>query len=654
MNNKISRKIISCILAVIMLFSVTSTAFAAESSNYKNPVIVINGIDNNPLYANPGTAGSQQVFPPETSSLLGVISQKLNIMPDSLGLAFDLYINAIVALASDEYDEVMNYFVGSQLFKVFQAIQLNPDGTSMSENLGPVTYDRSLAFYGMDNNGETTEPITETIAGNLGAGMCSRLGADNVYVYTYDWRIDPIENAKGLDEFIQNVKAQSRRSQVSILSEGYGSTVATTYLAECYENATADVDNFVTINSAFEGTSLIGDLFTGRLMRQYSGVQDASSAFIRFTNDISDNPATQFSTWLVNYILNKNWEIQDLMGHTITMVGHVRKPLYDKYLRDMLKSFMGLWAMVPVEYFDEAMDFMFINDVGTGEDYNSELQEKLQTFKNYQSSAATILNKAKSEGINISVVSSWDLQLVPIGDNKASEDELFGLSAQSDGLIDTYYSSFGGYTIPLNDVGAAAQNREQRNKEGECANHNHLNAVYDTLTPEHSAAAIAHYIDASTCALPDNTWFIRDMKHGSFDKSSESAMDFIIWLVTAEKTTSVFSNVKYGQFLTYNRYVKPGVLYNHVQWIDPEPTNYLLGDVNLDGKITAADARLALRISARLEPYPDVKSVVFKNADVNGDGVITAADARIILRVSAGLNSFSDFSHTSDVDDTKK
>ena len=624
MKHKISRKVLSCILAVVMIFGITATAFAADSE-YKNPIVVVNGIANNPLYANPNTVGATQVFPPDNTT--------------SIALTTEMYVSGIVALASDNYDQIMNYFVGSQLYEKFLAIQLNPDGTSKSENLGPIVYDYSLSYYTTD-----TEQF-DVIAGSIGKGMCEKVGYDNVYVYTYDWRLDPIENAKGLDEFIQNVKAQSRRDQVSIISEGYGSTVATTYLAECYENATADVDNFVTVNSAFEGSSVIGDLFTGRLIRQYNELQAATSAFIRYTNDISDNPATWFATWLTNYILNKNWETQDLIAHTITMMGHVRDNLYDKYLRDLLKNFVGLWAMVPVEYYDEAMDFMFINDLTTDEDYNSEFQENLQAFKNYQSSAAEILNRAKSEGINISVISCWNIQIVPIGDNKASEDELFGLSAQSDGLIDTYYSSFGAYTIPLNDVGAAIQNRNQRNKDGECANHYHLSAEYDMLNPEMSLGGICHYIDASTCALPDNTWFIRNMKYGTFDAAS-NAFDLLVYLVTAEKTTSVFSNVKYTQFLNYNRYVKPG--YMSIPEYNIVPGNYKLGDVNLDGKVTAADARLVLRMAAHLEPYPEADSVVFKNADVNGNGRITAVDARIILRVVAALATFDDYMGTDD------
>lgn len=59
-----------------------------------------------------------------------------------------------------------------------------------------------------------------------------------------------------------------------------------------------------------------------------------------------------------------------------------------------------------------------------------------------------------------------------------------------------------------------------------------------------------------------------------------------------------------------------------------------LGDVDLNGKITASDARLALRYSAKLEKLTQEQ---LRNADVNKDKKVTSSDARIILRVSAGL-----------------
>ena len=57
-------------------------------------------------------------------------------------------------------------------------------------------------------------------------------------------------------------------------------------------------------------------------------------------------------------------------------------------------------------------------------------------------------------------------------------------------------------------------------------------------------------------------------------------------------------------------------------------------DVDGNGKTTAADARLALRGSAKLE---NIEGVYATASDVDGNGKITAADARKILRVSAGL-----------------
>ena len=46
---------------------------------------------------------------------------------------------------------------------------------------------------------------------------------------------------------------------------------------------------------------------------------------------------------------------------------------------------------------------------------------------------------------------------------------------------------------------------------------------------------------------------------------------------------------------------------------------------------------------------PAKDSVVFSNSDVNNDGAITAADARIILRVTAAISTFEDFKNTSDL-----
>ena len=64
------------------------------------------------------------------------------------------------------------------------------------------------------------------------------------------------------------------------------------------------------------------------------------------------------------------------------------------------------------------------------------------------------------------------------------------------------------------------------------------------------------------------------------------------------------------------------------------PRLFAMGDVDFDGEITAADARMALRASVGLET---LSAAALVSADVEKDGEITAGDARLLLRASVGL-----------------
>lgn len=60
----------------------------------------------------------------------------------------------------------------------------------------------------------------------------------------------------------------------------------------------------------------------------------------------------------------------------------------------------------------------------------------------------------------------------------------------------------------------------------------------------------------------------------------------------------------------------------------------ITGDMNGDGRLTAADAREILRIS--VSDKRNSKELI-KKADMNGDGIVGADDARAVLRLSIGL-----------------
>ena len=64
-------------------------------------------------------------------------------------------------------------------------------------------------------------------------------------------------------------------------------------------------------------------------------------------------------------------------------------------------------------------------------------------------------------------------------------------------------------------------------------------------------------------------------------------------------------------------------------WVAYKPQ----GDIDFDGAVTAADARLAMRAAVDKEKLTQAQKLA---GDMDGDGQITAADAREILRRSVG------------------
>lgn len=75
---------------------------------------------------------------------------------------------------------------------------------------------------------------------------------------------------------------------------------------------------------------------------------------------------------------------------------------------------------------------------------------------------------------------------------------------------------------------------------------------------------------------------------------------------------------------------------------EAEPPQAALGDVDLNGVVAPADARLALRASVGLEPEILPGTDAFTSADADFDEKITSADARSILRAAVGLEDLAD------------
>lgn len=599
-----TKKVISVIIAVIMLLSLPISVLAASAPTLvaaegTAPVVVINGYHHNILYNYPMAGNkvsnrAEQVFPPQDFNEL---------------YTYGKMIAEYVLMGEGYYKEVTTT-IFPNVAEMFTNIICNNDG-SVRDNLGVKKLYKSLDYYKSD------VALLNELAGDLGLAVAEEAGYENVYVFTYDWRLSPIVLAKELDAFIEEyVKPQSGADKVTLVSEGIGGNVAATYLKKYQEPLKfAGIQNYVTVNSTAQGMTTIGALYTGQIDVDPNGV-------VRWFNDWSDMLPVALASWITMYVLNTEYELYHAVGCIDTYIIHEKEFIYDKYVRNIIKNTAGLWALIPwtdddYAYFD-ALDYMYPE----GTHMNDVLRNNVEAYREVQRTAADTLVEAKKYGVGVAVVSGYGLQYYPIVDGL---DNQKSASEPSDGIVDTKYSSFGATCAYLNTEWVGYDIKEQQIDDG----HNHLNTQY----ADHSLFQAS--VDASTCALPENTWFIYGLKNDYLHAAKDDAYYFIASLVFMDKDFTVWSNPYYPQFLTYNRFRDSLYVYGN------KDINYLhlAGDVNLDGIVTPADARLALRHSAGLLTLTRVRR---DNADVNGkakDGIngVSAADARLILRYAAKL-----------------
>ena len=149
---------------------------------------------------------------------------------------------------------------------------------------------------------------------------------------------------------------------------------------------------------------------------------------------------------------------------------------------------------------------------------------------------------------------------------------------------------------------------------------------------------------------------------GTVTSYGSNSDDVTVQLIEAGHTEPAYEVIVSGNSANYSFHTVPAGEYTlkvekkgHAPWteeitvgsaaVTKDVTIYLWGDVNRDGKVTAADAQEIQRNAAKLSSAYDTepnKSYWILRADVNRDGKVTAADAQEIQRNAAKLSSAID------------
>ncbi len=348
-------------------------------------------------------------------------------------------------------------------------------------------------------------------------------GPDN-FTFRYDWRYDVMDTAKILNEYIQQVKSETGCEKVALMPESMGGAVTMAYI---YQFGYEDVHSVILRSSAMEGITLMGELFTRQLNVKTSSVLGYINGFL-----LGSGTDRVFLRSLV-YTLG-TVPVSLIAGILNGFFKNEKDYVYDECLCDLFGNIPGIWTFVPDEYYEAAKASML------DEIKNAKLIRKIDVYhKEVRPRIVPLLKEMQENGVKIAVISHYGLYGVPVIPND---------TYQSDFLVDTKYTSIGAAGSQIGKT--LGENYVQKIDDG----HNHL-------SPDGQ-------IDASACAFPENTWFIKGMVHTWYNDGYD---EFVDWLVYESETPTVYENPKYPQFM-YNNAENESV--DPLKADDPDPINH--------------------------------------------------------------------------------
>lgn len=308
-----------------------------------------------------------------------------------------------------------------------------------------------------------------------------------VYVFVADWRFGQLELAHQLDDFIQQVKQDSGRDQVTLFGFSQGGQTIGTYLY--YYGDRGDVKKAVMETPAIAGTSFSASML------------DASMF----------DPQVETMIQFGEAYMGSELHLEQL--GKLVWTAPLKKPILSivyTHVLPIAQYWGSLWDLVPAKDYDR-LKAQYLSDpacaalVEASDAYHYEVVPNI----------GDKLRALQAQGMFLSIVCN-------------TGNPLLFCSVDSDGILDT-----------ANVSGAQVAPFGQR-LSGESANAVCKDATHNHLSPSMS-------IDASACYLPENTWFVDGQYHGQCDWDPYT-YSLLCKLLLEDTLTDIYADPAYPQF----------------------------------------------------------------------------------------------------------
>lgn len=354
--------------------------------------------------------------------------------------------------------------------------------------------DASLGTDGITNRENVTvDPLKLEYEGN------------GEYEFRYDSRLDPVDIAKDLHTYLGWVLEDSGKDKVEIVGSSYGSSIVVAYLNE-YKEDRQYIDSVALCVPSTGGVDLVGELFTGNYTLDPDVVEEWLSVMLG-----DDDLALLFS------VLNKSGVLDVLCKLILepTLGGSVVAAL-KVIVRDIAGTCPSLWTFVQDEYFYDALEYTYGKDYKSPDHKYAKLIERITYYhENVMVRAEEIMHESVADGVKVNVLCKYGRPAVPLSEHG---------NFRSDGAVRLSVSSFGATCSMRNEY--LPEDYQQAALR-----------QYNFLSPDRC-------VDASTCALPFNTWIIKGVEHSQKPDDYWELIRTVIY-----EDLDVFSDERFPQFL---------------------------------------------------------------------------------------------------------
>ena len=369
----------------------------------------------------------------------------------------------------------------------------------------------------LDENGEASNGSgVYTSSGRHNSVQADGTYKLSAYSPLYDWRLDPYVIAEDIHTYVHQVIEATGAPSVNLVGRSIGASVVMAYL-ELY--GTEGLETVVLYCPSLCGMEVMSKIFAGKVKVDPEGINAFADYYISSgqADDMADDETLQLLLDVVS--LSVSMRVLDIPSNMLDRIyAKVYGEVYPRLLVKAYGSMPSFWSLVGDEDYEDAKAAIF----GGQEDVYAGLIEKIDRFHyNNLNRSAEIISSLVEDGAKIQIVAKYGVPTLPVIEN---------CSMQSDMLTSVYSATLGAVCA---DYGKTLDSK--------------YISVQKKLNDGKYISA-DRVIDASTCLLPDHTWFVKNLGHRSMPDGVNLLFDRML---NFEGYTTVFDDPEIPQFVYY-------------------------------------------------------------------------------------------------------